>query len=375
MLSACGSATSPTRPTDLVEPAASRVPAGGAWTRVPDVPLSPRTDPFVGWTGEEVLVIGGNTGWICPPNADCVGPEPTQFARDGAAWDPESGTWRSIAELPQPVYTGGGFGLTDAAVLDGHVVVHDRSQEAWLRYDVAADRWTRLDGPGPGFLDLSQTDGTRVWGLRGSEIVSWDPVVGDLRVERSYDSTPRLDDPRLILADAGPVVTGVRYKDAAPDEPTLALVDIPDGEGWRRVTTGQIGWFYAFVAGRVVGTESGGADGGEVNGWDRWSPAGGAVDPRTGEWAPLDIPSWTGPSTDGWYPEALGEQEIVTGGHYRDLGQDGPWVRLGRPESDLEEYLSAVWAGDRLIVWAGIDGALGYDAPTGPEVWTWTPSG
>ena len=67
-LSACGPAATPGGPRRSVEEVAGQ---GAAWARVPDVPLSPRTDPVVAWTGSEVLVVGGNTGWICPPYADC----------------------------------------------------------------------------------------------------------------------------------------------------------------------------------------------------------------------------------------------------------------------------------------------------------------
>ena len=362
-LSACGS-------TQLEGSPAS---PSGRWHRVPDVPLSARTDPFLAWTGDEVLVIGGNTGWVCPPTASCVEPDPAQFARDGAAWDPDSGAWRPIADLPLPLWSGWSFGLSDAAVLDGHAVVHDRLQEAWLRYDLAADRWIRLEAPGGGFLDLSQDDGTRIWGLRGREVVSWDPVAGDVRVERSYDVSPRLDDPRLLLTDAGPVVTGVRYDDPAPDEPTLAQADLPDGEGWRRVTTGQIGGFHASVAGLVIGPESGGADGGEVNGWDRWYPHGGTLDPRTGEWQPLDVPDPAGPEAQGWPVQAFGDEEIVTGGHYMNLADEVPWVPTGRPASQLDSHLTAVWVRDRLLVWGGVDEEKGFDAPAGPEAWLWAP--
>lgn len=45
---------------------------------MPDVPLSPRTDPVVAWTGTEVLVVGGNTGFVCPHNADLSGETPVE---------------------------------------------------------------------------------------------------------------------------------------------------------------------------------------------------------------------------------------------------------------------------------------------------------
>jgi hypothetical protein len=364
LLTACGSTSAPTEEAGAVSDV-------GTWVRGAEVPLSPRTDPVVAWTGTEVLVLGGNTGWICPPNADCMAP--TALVADGAAWDPRTGTWRNVADAPVDLLAGW-YCQPCAATVGGRVIVDasDQSGPRWLAYDPATDAWQRLETP-DARIDLSQHDDTRIWGFRGTEIVSWEPISGDVRVERAYDETPRLDDPRLVLTDVGPVVSGVRYDDAAPDEPTLTQLDLPDGNGWRRVTTGQIGWMYAWVAGRVVGPESGGADGGEVDGWDHWYPQGGMVDPVTGEWSSLDVPDWTGISTDGWNPQVFGDDEIVTGGHFRDLGAGGPWSRMGRPDTGLDSHLSAVWASDRLVVLGGADDDQGYDRPADPELWSWVP--
>ncbi|MDR7254902.1 hypothetical protein J2X46_003900 [Nocardioides sp. BE266] len=369
-LSSCADA-----PTDRAGTDGSTIPATGGWERASAPPLSPRSDPFVTWTGEEVLVVGGTTGTICGPNADCVEPDPGAFVADGAAWDPATDTWRPITPAPAAVWSGWGFGSVDAAVLDGVVVLYDRQQDVWLSYDVAADRWTVLEPPGPGFLDLSQHDGSRIWGLRRDAVVSWDPRTGEVRTERTYAETPRLDDPRLVLTDVGPVVTGVRYDDPAPDEPTLAQVDLPDGDGWRRVTTGQIGWFYAEVAGLVVGSEPGGADGGEVNGWGRWYPQGGVLDPRTGDWRALDVPDGTGWSTDDWRPQVFGDTEVVTSGHFRDLADSsGRWLRTGRPDTDVSGgNLAATWAGDRLAVLGGTTTRGDRYQLVAPELWLWTP--
>lgn len=357
VLAACGA--SPGAPTSTAP-----VPA---WERLDDPPLSPRTDPVVAWTGREVLVVGGNTGGVCPPGADCA--FPTELVADGAAWDPATGAWRPIAPAPVPLLSGWAC-QPCTAVVGGRVVVDASTldRERWLAYDPARDAWSELDPPGFE-VDLRQHDPDRVWGLREDRVVSWDPVSGRVRTERTYDVSPRLDDAHVILTGAGPVVAGVRYGDAAPDEPTLGLVDLPDGEGWRRVTSGQIGWFVTEVAGQVVGPEPGGADGGEVDGWDRWYPAGGLLDPRTGDWRPLDVPEQAG---SRWQLEAYGDDVVVTAGHHRDLAGGGGWVALGAPDSDLDSSLTEVWAGDRLFVWGGVDDAAGYERPGGPEAWTWT---
>jgi hypothetical protein len=43
----------------------------------------------------------GETGPPCPPSADCASPQAR--ARDGAAFDPEQGTWRKTANAPVPL--------------------------------------------------------------------------------------------------------------------------------------------------------------------------------------------------------------------------------------------------------------------------------
>jgi len=80
-------------PPDVPEPQ-------GSWTRGADLPLSPRTSPQVGWTGHEVLVIGGDIG--VPTNPSAEGTPEQEFVADGAAYDPASDTWRPIADEARP---------------------------------------------------------------------------------------------------------------------------------------------------------------------------------------------------------------------------------------------------------------------------------
>lgn len=49
---------------------------------IADSPLTPRRDHQEAWTGEEMLIVGGD------------GP------RDGAAYDPTTDTWRSLPDTP-----------------------------------------------------------------------------------------------------------------------------------------------------------------------------------------------------------------------------------------------------------------------------------
>ncbi len=363
-LSSCGASQGPP-----AGPGTPERPAPG-WERAEAFPLSPRTDPVVAWTGTEVVVVGGNTGWVCPPGADCT--TPTALASDGAALDPASGTWRSIASAPVGLWNSWG-GDWDSALVGDLLVVRGTKDASWQGYDVGADAWSALTPPA-GFEDRLVASGGRLWARTGSRILSWDPAVDEVRVEAAYAPDRPLRDTQLFITPAGPVLSGMRYSDAEPDEPTLAQVDVPDGSGgWERFPTGQVGWLGHWDGTRLIGVEPGEADGGEVNGWDRAYPFAGTLDPVTGDWQPLGVPArdW---QSDDWLVSAASGTRILSHGQLLDTAT-GTWSRVGRPESDLDHHLTATWAGERLFVVGGVDEELGFAAPAGPEAWLWTPPG
>ena len=365
-LTACGDEPS-AGPAERTETPA-RAPT---WTRVSDVPLSPRTDPVLAWTGTEVLVVGGNTEWVCPPNADCT--TPTALAVDGAALDPATGAWRTIARAPIGLWDSWGGGW-DSALVGGTLVVRGTADGTWQGYDVAGDTWSTLDPP-RGFAGRLSASGGRLWAVAGTRILSWDPAADEVRVEATYAPRRPLQDAQLFVTPAGPVLTGVRYDEAAPDEPTLTQADVPDGAGgWRRIVTGQIGWLSHWDGDRLFGVEPGEADGGEVDGWDRAYPYAGILDPVSGEWQPLDVPWPEWSSSHGWDLEAVDGSRVVSHGRFRDVRADAGWADVGRPDSELDQNLTATWAGDRLVVFGGVDEEQGYERPAGPEVWVWTPA-
>lgn len=69
-------------------------PTVTGWQRLPDMPLSPRRGSLTVWTGDEFLVFGGYAQEFIG------GPIPIANLRDGAGFDPDSSTWRSIAAAP-----------------------------------------------------------------------------------------------------------------------------------------------------------------------------------------------------------------------------------------------------------------------------------
>jgi hypothetical protein len=117
------------------------------WKELPAPPLSPRELPAGFWTGEEVILVGGSDAPPCPPNASCAVPK-TPPLSDGAAYDPEAGTWRSIADAPVP------FSWAQAIVLGSIAYLwipgespRPQAPSAFLAYGIDDDRWEELAMP------------------------------------------------------------------------------------------------------------------------------------------------------------------------------------------------------------------------------------
>lgn len=326
-----------------------QAPAGDAgWTRAADPPLSARHGPLLAWTGSEVLALGGHTGPACPPNADCV--DLDDEVRDGAAYDPGTDTWRPVAPAPFDVDR-----FTGHVVVDGDLVVGD--QRRWWSYDTAADTWTRLPDGAGGVPEAERGglvhthDGRRVQVL-DLATSTWAELPPD-------PLQPALEGGAVFATDAGVVLTGVSYREAPPNEPTLTQADLWDGSTWRRLPrTGMIGPLLHWTGERLVGAGIGGADGGEVNGWDRAYPFGGALDPATGAWSELPgAPGYEDLDDSTWRLEAAAGTLVATAGFVYD-DADGTWTPLGRPESTVREDVAAVFAGDRLVTVGGTDADL-----------------
>jgi len=99
-------------------------------------PLSPRGDAAVVWTGREVVVWGGDL------EASNMGvPGPDQAFADGAAYDPATRRWRTIAPSLLPATSDPPAGVW----ADGEVVFfRGREAAAW---DPERDQWRSLPAP------------------------------------------------------------------------------------------------------------------------------------------------------------------------------------------------------------------------------------
>ena len=140
------------------------------WRETAPPPLAPREYPTGFWTGEEVILVGGSDAPPCPPNADCAAPSEPPLA-DGAAYDPEADTWRTIADAPvrfswaQPLVVGSTAYLWIAGEPS-----RPQAPSAFLAYRIDEDRWEELDMP-PGETGWYQlvAAGDRIVVVSGSD--------------------------------------------------------------------------------------------------------------------------------------------------------------------------------------------------------------
>jgi hypothetical protein len=134
----------------------------GAWQSLEPSPLGTRAGVHPVWTGDEVLVWGGNRGLL--------------FLQDGAAYNPTTRSWRSIAPnqwaFPSTVSTWTG---------DHYVVL---AKNSGATYDPAANTWHDL----PSLPD--QTNGSFIgitW--TGHDLLGLVQNQGDTLSVARYDAT------------------------------------------------------------------------------------------------------------------------------------------------------------------------------------------
>lgn len=355
---------------DGIEPAPAP-PAG--WTELPTPPLSGRTGALAAWTGEEAIFLGGEIDNHCPPNADCA-LRPT-YAKDGAAYDPDSDTWRSIAPAPVTVAAYTPFAVAgDVLVLVG--------ANGWYAYDASDDRWQELPAPPLGAPTsvigdprISALDG-RVYAISDSGPVQ----VLDL-ARRTWDTLPpsphdpALEPHYVAATPEGIVVLGV--DSTAPNdgiEPSLLLAEVYRDGSWERLPTSEIlgGWSgWHWTGERLVSPYAECLDGGQTNNYGRCIPTGGALDPGTSSWAPLDpVPDF---GAGGWAPSASAGPLVATWGSLYD-DTDGSWTVIG-PPAGAEDLMgvAGVIADGAIIAFGGIDWSGSSGGRVTDAAWVLTP--
>jgi hypothetical protein len=373
-LVACGSSEAPVVDESAAAPAAE-------WVELPTPPLRPRSHVVGVWTGREVFFVGGDTS-LCPPNADCDVPDDPPLA-DGAAFDPSTESWRTIA--PAPV----AFSSASTAVVGDDIYFLVAGSAGWrgaepafLRYSIGGDGWQELATPAGdlGWYQLVAADGVVVAYSSSDEgggrpDLVFDPSRGGMWEELpedplapGFDRTMVWSRPRLYLFDHELV------PNPGSAEPTLtraARLDPGTGE-WERLPDSEIlGTGPWFVEDQVmVNPDLGGADGGEVNDWGRRYPNGGVFNTGSAAWS--DLPA--APTRAAYSVGVLGSSSALiygTNGWLLDL-ESGSWIELPElPEPGAEIQRPVVAAGADAVVFGGERWRDGLDGELLGDAWIW----
>jgi hypothetical protein len=155
-------------------------PATESWRTLPPAPIEGRA-PFSVWTGRELLVWG-------------TALRVEDRRRDGAAYDPSADTWRTISEAPieltdaTAVWTGEEMIVFGAALHGGNMPETETAIGA--AYDPDTDTWRRIPDS-----ELSPQASTAAW--NGDELIAWDYLNDSEAYDPATDSWRQL--PRIPL--------------------------------------------------------------------------------------------------------------------------------------------------------------------------------
>ena len=372
LLSACGQEQQPS-------PAAPGAGSEGRWSELPNGPLSARSAAHAFEVGGELFLMGGNDAPPCPPTADCITPSEAPL-RDGAAFDPATGEWRSLAEAPLPLGYGSGAVVGDRIYLliGPYGSAHPSVREAFVVYDVSEDAWRELRlPPDTESLTLTATDETVVAYRTTQE----NGVKPDYAYETAADAWTKLPidplvpsfDRSLVWTDEGLVLLGIENVEQPGVKPSIYRAAVLRDGSWTRVADSEVVGYnpmWSWVGDNVVNINIDMIDGGETNNYGKAFPTGGMLDPAAERWTDLsDIPERHG-GLDAVY--ATGDRGVVSGQGWVFDGETHRWHELTRPPGgpDNYTYAAAAWVGDRLVVWGGTS----YDGDEGEHLdrgWVW----
>ena len=361
-------------------------PTTNEWVRAPDAPLSSREGALGIWTGAEALIIGGSDARPCPPNADCVAPDEPPL-RDGAALDPGTHEWRSIADAPH------GFANADGLVLDGIAYVwasgysgRPGSDFVFMAYDIAADRWRELPRPANRWASITATEDKLVAFATSDEgdappdflfdpaTEAWTTLPDD-PLPPSFDRTMSWDGEQLVLFGKKDVFS------PGSKEPAVALaaaLDLESGE-WRRFPdSASLDQFIADVRwfesdGLLINPAPGHSP--------SWGPRygyGGVLDPVSGQWSELPEPPPGSAQSGGTFGAGMiGSDDEA---HYfgiegwiLDVGSDR-WIEIPQLDDAASIGSSTVTrAGWAMLVFGGAHFNSAGEGTLTNEAWTWSP--
>lgn len=363
---------------------AAELPAS-SWHRLPEAPIGSRTEAAVGWTGREIVVVGGND-FVCGESDDCgLGDSAAQS--DGAAFDPATQTWRTIADAPVPVWSATTIQVGEELILLALVDPRARDR-VLLRYDAAADDWATTDPPVP-LADvrwrLAATD-TALLLYPGSDELG--PASDWMLDLDSGEWTTLAEDPhgpgfgRLYVWDDGDLYLfdhDLVPQPGGADGPSFLRVARLRGGDWTSLPTSDaLGGGLPLVAEeRIIFPALGCSDGGEVNGYGRCIPRGGVFNTELETWSELPDAPGRG-SKDVFSSGAISSEVAVVwaAGHpYLDANTD-TWF-MAPPLDDGTDATTQRWVqgvGPHVFVFGGA--RFSDSSPSGEllnDAWLWSP--
>ena len=198
-------------------------PAAASWRMLPATPIAGRA-PLSVWTGSELIVWGSGVRTV-------------ELPRDGAAYDPAQNTWRVIAPAPiEPsdatgVWTGHEMIVFGAALSGGN----DAATPAAVgtAYDPQSDTWRRIADS-----ELSPQASTAAWD--GESMIAWDYLNSSASYDPGSDSWRSLPDVPLDPVECSPESVSVARAVFGDYCGHTTLFD-PGSQTWSDLTRGGPG--------------------------------------------------------------------------------------------------------------------------------------
>ena len=357
-------------------PSARSEHAPDTWRRLAEGPLSAGSHASAVWTGSEVLIAGGTDARPCPPGAGCTGEGDTGGPlRDGAAYDPATDTWRTIAAAPAA------FEVARTLWTGELMLVYDQSEPPasprLLAYEPRRDTWEQRSVPPRGG---GGPFGEAAWTGELAVLARMDGTGGDWTYDPATDSWAELPaDPigcahsRTVVAAPGSLilfaVTCGDTENVDPPRDQAARFDLAT-QRWRRlpgsdIAAGSNSWIV--TGDLVVNPSTLVADGGgEVEAPGQPYPLGGVLDLATEVWSrptAIDPPDeGERASTHLGYQGPAGAWVVTEGRLYEPV--TGPWHVIP-PGPEVGGGRAAAWTGQEIVAWGGTDEASEGHLATG----------